>query len=136
MNRRWRDRTQERGFTLVEVLVAFTILGLVLVALLEIFSTGMRNVRVSEDFVTATAVAESRLAMIGVVEPLVDQVQTGSFSDRFHWESSVRRISIGQTSPLEAVVEPYQVTVTVSWGNRDDTRSVSLTTLRVAAVRR
>jgi general secretion pathway protein I len=130
-----RSRDSEGGFTLIEVLVAFTILGFALVALLDIFSTGMKNVKVSEDYVTATALAESKLASVGVVDPLVDQVQTGKVDGRFQWESSVRRIAVGQTGRFEPLVEPYQVTVTVYWGNRDDGRSVALTTLRVGVAR-
>jgi general secretion pathway protein I len=136
MNRRHRDRTGEAGFTLIEVLVAFTILGFALVALLDIFSTGMRNVKVSEDYTTATAFAESKLATIGVVEPLVGQVQTGTFDGRFTWESAVRRIEVGPRADIEATVEPYQVTVTVNWGAREDGRGVALTTLRLAPARR
>ena len=42
-------RTHSNGYTLIEVLVAFTILALALTVLLRIFSGGLRNVSVSSD---------------------------------------------------------------------------------------
>lgn len=129
------DRSDRSGFTLIEVLVAFTILAVALIALFDVFSTGMKNVKVSEGYATATTLAESKLATLGVTAPLVDQVQTGEFDARYHWEATVRRIALGEQVTEQPVVEPYQLTVTVSWGRGNEHRAVSLTTIRLATVR-
>jgi general secretion pathway protein I len=129
------DRSDRSGFTLIEVLVAFTILGVALLALFDVFSTGLKNVKVSEGYATATTLAESKLATLGVTGPLVDQVQKGEFDARYHWEATVRRLAIGEpTTGQPAVVEPYQLTVTVTWGRGNDHREVSLSTIRLATV--
>jgi general secretion pathway protein I len=129
------DRPDRSGFTLIEVLVAFTILGVALLALFDVFSTGLKNVKVSEGYGTATTLAESKLATLGVTGPLVDQVQKGEFDARYHWEAIVRRLAIREPAADQPVVEPYQLTVTVSWGLGTEHREVSLTTIRLATVR-
>jgi general secretion pathway protein I len=124
------------GFTLIEVLVAFTILGVALLALFDVFSTGIKNVKASEGYTTAATLAESRLATLGVTAPLVDRVETGEFDGRYRWQATVRRIAVGEpVAEQQPVVDPYQLTVTVSWGRGGEQREVSLTTIRLAAVR-
>ena len=61
-----RTRLSSKAFTLLEVLVALTILGLGVVTLLQIFSLGLRLVARSatrtESAVTAAAVMDELLA--------------------------------------------------------------------------
>ncbi len=127
---------RDRGFTLIEVLVAFAILALALGVLLQVFSTGLRNARVSEAYTTATLLAESKLAQVGIEDPLVEGQSVGRFDDRFRWLIEVRPY---QESEPDAApereglpVRAYEVVVTVSWDEVHDKRSVSLTTLRLA----
>lgn len=127
------EHHKSRGFTLLEVLVAFSILALSLGVLFQIFSSGLRNLRVAEAYTTATALAESKLAAIGVEEPFVEGKENGRFDDGFRWRVEVRRYE-PEDLPTTAIsaVQPYEVVVTVSWGERGEERSVSLTTLRLA----
>ena len=53
-----------RGFTLIEVLVAFLILAFSLGALFKLFSGSLRSVRQGEDYAHATALAHAQLARI------------------------------------------------------------------------
>ena len=80
---------QQRGFTLIEVLVAFMILTLSLTVIFRIFSGGLRNIALSEDYARAVLVAESQLSAIGVSEPLEHGVTSGEWDTRFRWERVV-----------------------------------------------
>lgn len=51
--RRPQPRSAERGFTLIEILVAVTIMGLAYVAILQNFSLSARNIVVMEESRTA-----------------------------------------------------------------------------------
>lgn len=62
----------QRGFSLLEVLVAFAILSIALGVLLQIFATGMRNVGLSEEYSQAALYAESILAAYGREAPLAE----------------------------------------------------------------
>ena len=61
---------RQRGFTLIEILVAFMVLTLVLTVVFRIFSGGLRNVELSSDYTRAVLVAESQLTAAGITAPL------------------------------------------------------------------
>ena len=84
-----RTRRKDGGFTLVEVLVAFAIVAVSLGALLQIFSGGLRSSRTAEAYATAALLAESKLARIGIEEPLEEGDTTGVFDNGFEWQSTV-----------------------------------------------
>jgi general secretion pathway protein I len=136
---RWGDSNrsvcalaQARGFTLIEVLVAFVILAVALGVLLQVFSTGLRNARVAEAYTTATLYAESMLAAVGIEEPLAAGETSGEFDDRFRWRLDVQPYEIFDGDDEASAERAFQVVVTVSWGDEDDPRDVTLTTLRLA----
>jgi prepilin-type N-terminal cleavage/methylation domain-containing protein len=53
-------RKTSRGFSLLEVLVAFTILTMLLGALFQVFSNGLRAARAGDSYTRATVIAQSR----------------------------------------------------------------------------
>ena len=59
-----------RGFSLLEVLVAFVILSLVATALFRLFSGALQNMSAADDYTKAVLVAESALATAGATQPL------------------------------------------------------------------
>ena len=76
------------GFSLIEVLVAFVILALTLSVIMRIFSGGLRNVALAEDYSRAALLAESRLAELSV-QPLEGEAG-GEFDGKYRWRSTVR----------------------------------------------
>jgi general secretion pathway protein I len=127
---------KQRGFSLLEILVAFSILALSLGILLKIFSAGVNTAGVAEEYNSAVQIAESLMAETGVETPLQTGEATGLEHDKYHWRVSV--------SPFQFVAEDVNVTsiaamlfkvrVTVTWadGNaRSDGRQVELTTLKL-----
>lgn len=127
-------RTSHRGFTLIEVLVAFLILALSLTVLMRIFSGGLRNVGLAEDYAQAVLVAEAQLAATGVVEPLAIGETTGDWDERFRWQRLIdpyQPWEEGET--LNAPVTAYRVTVHVDWEREGRTRRISLTSLRLSS---
>ncbi|MGD8999178.1 MAG: prepilin-type N-terminal cleavage/methylation domain-containing protein [Granulosicoccaceae bacterium] len=123
---------RNRGFSLLEVLVAFSILTLALGVLFSLFSTGLRNTSVAREHSHAIALAESRLAEIGAVEPLETGEWEGDFDDQYRWRIQVTDYPWNNepAATLPPVV-PYQVTVEVTWASLYRERSVALTTLRL-----
>lgn len=124
-----------RGFSLLEVLVAFIILSLALSVLMRIFSGGLGNIGAAEHYSRAVAIAESQLAAAGVESPLTEGEYTGEAENGYTWRTSMQRYDAG-TQPLEGVVLPvdlYRVEVTVNWDNTATIpRTLRLVTLRVA----
>lgn len=124
-----------RGFSLLEVLVAFIILALSLGVLMRIFSGGLGNIGAAEHYSRAVAIAESELAAIGVEAPLTEGESTGEAKDGYTWRTSVQRYE-ASTQPVEEAVLPvdlYQVEVTVNWDTAATTpRALRFVSLRAA----
>jgi general secretion pathway protein I len=125
------NRTQ--GFTLLEVLVAFTIMALVLGVVLQVFSGGMRTAEIARNHAIGTLLAESKLAGIGIEEPLVEGQWTGTFDNGFRWYYTVERNQEQENGDAkkEEQIVPYRLALTVEWGSGRTGGSVTLTTLRL-----
>ena len=125
---------EQRGFSLLEVLVAFAILSVSLGVLLQVFATGLRNVGMADDYSQATLYAESILSAYGRDAPLREGVSEGVINDRFSWRGAVSVYSDGMPDSAKTQVQAYRISVEVSWRGLAQTRTVALETLRLAAV--
>jgi prepilin-type N-terminal cleavage/methylation domain-containing protein len=114
-----------RGFTLLEVLVAMAILGLALVALLQLSAQGLRLLRLSEDYQGAVRLADH---LARTVEPDNERVETG-LQGTLRWERRISLVPVPDELTAGAGQPPrlYAVTVAVAWGGR---RTLELTSLR------
>lgn len=122
----------QRGFTLLEVLVAFVICAFLLGAFLQVFSTGLRQGRVTDTFGIATLHAESLLAAIGKKEPVIQGERYGQIDDQFRWRVSIQPYEEEEDELDQPALIPYHVTLTILWKERETERTVSLSTLRLA----
>ena len=117
----------QAGFSLLEVLVAFSILALSLGVLLQIFSTGLRGVSLSSDYTRAVLLAESKLAAAGREGPVASSGGEGVEDETYHWSVSVRPYG----GAGGGTVVPYEVTVEVWWNEGERERRVQLTSVRL-----
>lgn len=131
------NRNRQRGFTLLELLVAFVILSLTVAVLMRSFGQDLRNAALTGDYTRATLHAESVLAGAGVEQPLSGGDQSGEFKDGYRWRMTVRPYQDPNTPPPpdNSGVTAYRVVVTVSWGSQDASHSVRLQSLRLAVHR-
>jgi general secretion pathway protein I len=124
---------RSRGFTLIEVVVAFVLLTLVLATSFEIFTTGFARAALLEDESRALLIAQSRLAAAGVEENLKEGETRGESEDRrFQWTVSVKRSDEGAEpgKPAPSVYQLYRIDVQVAWQGADDRhRQLALSTL-------
>lgn len=122
-----------QGYTLIEVLVAMTILAMSLTVLFRIFSTGLLNVDVSAGYARAVIVAETQLAAVGLDAELRQGQTEGAVEDRFYWSRTIENyVLAGQSGNQESVVSAFLVTVAVEWEHRGRTRQVNLNSIRLA----
>ena len=116
------------GFTLIEVLVALTILAVAAVPLFQIFTTGLRSINASDQAAHALAVAESLLARVDTEEILRVGRRSGQAAEGLEWDLDVRPAEIARRR--DAVGRLFLVTVRVSLPPSARGRSVELQTLR------
>ena len=119
----------EPGFTLIEVLVAFAIAALLLVALLRGLALGLDAGERSELYTRATLLAESTLDAVGVVAPLAEGDGAELADGPFRVRAAVEHYDTPGATAQYLVL--YRVTVTVDWREGRHPRSVTLTTLRL-----
>jgi len=128
--RRVRLRRRQRGFTLIEIIVALAILAVALTALFQAFSGGLRVTTATERQAAAVMLARSLLDRVGEDIPLAAGEQAGVSEDGQRWSIAIA------PSPLIAPerragspVIPFDVQVSVA---ADGSRPVTLTSLRLA----
>jgi len=134
-----RSAPSSRGFSLIEVLVAFVILSLVATALFRLFSASLNNASAAEDYSRAVLYAESRLEAAAAQQPLKEASDRGSDEGgRLTWESRVEPYVIKDIDPdLDRASEAlasrlYRISVDVKFTGTDGRpRTFSLATLRM-----
>ena len=85
-----RPSHSQRGFTLIEVIVAFAVLALALGIVLGTLSNASRQVRWSDDAGRAALHAQSLLDDTGIAQALVPGRTEGTFEDgRYRWTLEV-----------------------------------------------
>lgn len=122
---------RQSGFSLLEVLVAFSILALSLGVLMQTFSSAIRNARVSAAYSQAADLAESVLARVGIDLPL-DQGGQSDTEQGFRWTLEIAPYTIADLAAPAQGIAAYQVTAQVSWSDPTGTHSLALHTLRLA----
>jgi general secretion pathway protein I len=128
-------RRADDGFTLLEILVAFTVAALLLSAGMRALSVDIGGVTQSRAQTEAVLLASSALEEVGVTIPLREGEQTESVGGGF-----VRRLAIAQSNievkgegPPQAI--PYEIDATVAWNSGGREHSVSLRTIRLGPIR-
>jgi len=116
------------GFTLLEVLVAFAILSLAVVAAIQGFAGGLRLLRLAGEHQQAILLADQKIRE--VVQPAEERKE--DVEGAYKWERTITIVPTPELSrtPAAEMWHVYLITVKVSWG---DKRSLELATLRSSA---
>ena len=113
--------SDERGFTLVELLVSLAILTIALAVLFGAISSSLDRTRRSRDDAVASSLVQSLLTRANA-GPVAPGDADGAYSNGFRWHLSVKRY--GGTDDAKARhMSAYRVRATVSWP--DGARSLS-----------
>jgi prepilin-type N-terminal cleavage/methylation domain-containing protein len=126
---------RERGFTLIEAVVALAIAALMLGALQQGLASGWKGVRLASLEQMAIQHARARLASAGIETPFTEGEQSGTEANGIGWTTRIRRYVSGSGTPPP--LPAYWVSVEVRWKDviPSRARSLSLVTLKLGGGR-
>lgn len=136
-------KSQQAGFTLLEVMLAFVLLSTAMALLIAMLSNGLRQVRQAQDETEATLFAQSLFEQTGTLESLKPAVRSGEFAGgRYRYRLTVERIP----DPLPASAAPgraatqsldsaqlFRLSLQVAWGEGRAAQRLDFVTLRARA---
>lgn len=130
---------RQAGFTILEVLTAFVLLAVALASILQIFSSGLRDAQLADEYARAVMIAQSRLAAFTASEKMEEGAGAGTDSP-FTWSLTALPYDDRQEDPASAAQGEYKLAVRllrvesrVSWAAADGRdREVRLATLVLA----
>ena len=132
-------RAGERGFALLEILVAFVVLALGLGAISTGVVIAMRSDARTQVNRTALRVAQSRLEAAGIAEALVSGTREGLIADKFRWRQTVTEVrpaidtrppQAPRPAPAKGALKSFWVEIAVE---APDGTNIKLAALKLAA---
>ncbi|RJQ50271.1 MAG: prepilin-type N-terminal cleavage/methylation domain-containing protein [Nitrospiraceae bacterium] len=122
---------RKEGFTLLEILVALAITGIALVVALELFSANLRNISISEDYVSAVSRAEARMREMMDSRDLQESAWTESTAEGYKIDISVSETLKERTQNLK--VRLMEVDLTIHWTKAAKERAFILKSMKLVA---
>lgn len=119
--------TSERGFTLVETLIAFAILAVTAVALYEAMGTSVRGIATSSRLDEAVLIAEARLAELGALDMMPAALDGAVEGTIYRWRvapvaDETSEVPAFSASPLRA----QKVKLIVTWPENGRTKEIAI----------
>ncbi len=129
-------RRRSRGFTLLEVMLAFVIFALSFATVLEIMAGSMRSVRRASDDTQVALFAQSIMDLVGTEIPIEEGEFSGTGMDRYQWRLGIYLFasSSEDTHSQELAemsgVELYQIDLDIDWQSGQKRRDLHFSTIR------
>ena len=129
-----RGPSHASGFSLLEVLVAFSVMSFSLTAILSIYSTAFQSSNSAERFAIATQLVESKLKEISVASVLQEGIETSTPTEQYVWRATARALNWqGSTGSEDHPLRPYEITVSAFWTEAGHDHEVSISTVRLTS---
>lgn len=121
----------DAGFTIIEVLVAITILGISLILIFATFSQGLTALNVDRAYSTAVILAKSKMGEVDLLEELSGGEEEGLSTGGYLWRREITETLGRPGEEDERRTRLIHVRVVVSWSDGPRQRRVALETLRL-----
>lgn len=119
----------QKGFTLLEILVALAILGIAIAVVVQLFSANLRAISASEDYLSAAAKADSKMRELLEDEKLAEKTWSETTEDGYSVDVTISRALKERTDNLQ--MDLLEVSLVLRWTKGPKERSVNLKSLKV-----
>lgn len=120
---------RDRGFTLLEILVAVSLLSIALLVISRLFSTGSRAIFSSEDRVAIAVRADVRMREVLCEDLSVEKVWSETADDGYRFDVSINETLAERMAGLP--VRLMEVTVSIYRPGGSDKKPFTLRTMRM-----
>ncbi|MBF0321168.1 MAG: prepilin-type N-terminal cleavage/methylation domain-containing protein [Nitrospirae bacterium] len=118
---------KEKGFTLIEVMVALAILAVGITSLIQLFGGSLRSIGLSEGYTKAALAAEAELRNTLSAQHLKEDSYTKRSDAGYTYDVLIKQIDTDKTSHLQ--YELFSVELTIRWKAGLKSKSYTLKTL-------
>ena len=126
-----RAALDNRGFTLIETLVALSVLGIALAVVMELFSGGLRSARLSDDYTRAAIYGREKMEEILSGGTLTEGSLEGDIGDTFTWKATISRLEPPEEEAEKTPFDIYRVKLQILWGPDEKKKSFDLNTMKI-----
>lgn len=124
-----RNVPEDRGFTLLEVLVALVILGMAFVSIFQLFSADLRAIHASDDYSIAVMRAESRMREVLDDGDLSERAWSEVTADGYRIDFTVSDAEKERSETLP--VQLLEITLHMMWTKDTREREFTLKTMKL-----
>ena len=127
--RRSKNNRGDKGFTLIEVVIALAILGIGLTVIMELFSGGLRLGRVSEEYTKAMNYASVKMEEIANQKTIEEGEDEGEFDKTYRWKIGIEKTDIlpgDRGTEFKPPADFYHIRISVFWKSGSKDKSASL----------
>lgn len=125
-----------RGFTLLEVMLAFVIFAISFATVLEIMAGSMRSVRRASEDTEVALLAQSVMDLVGTEIPIEEGQFDGTSMERYDWRMDIflyeeggEDVGTQQLAELTGI-ELYQIDLEIDWQAGRRQRGMRFTTIK------
>jgi prepilin-type N-terminal cleavage/methylation domain-containing protein len=117
------------GFTLLEILVSLALLGIAITVILQLFSSNLRALSVSQNYVSAAIRAEAKMRDILEDTDLSEESWSEVTDEGYRFDASVTETFKERTENLQ--VRMLEINLTAQWPEGSKMKYLTLKTLKV-----
>ena len=124
---------KQNGFTLLEILVAFTLLAAMFATIMEIIAGSAKNTIKASQNTQIAMLAQSKMDELGLFEVLEEGTTSGEFNENSSWVLEIFPYDVpyeGDINQDFSVVELMQVSLTITTGRHNKEQITEFNTLR------